>query len=317
MNILDKNKTSSWMLRFAWAIEIILCLSGILIAFTLSYIGVTGASKVLTFDTKLILLVGTLPLIGVALTELLKIPLVTGFMYAKSWMVKAIAALALTAICLLTFETMLTGQEQLFSLRAETIKVQKQDENRMVEKVHLIDSQIQSIGLLTPAEIKKEANAGIQAQLGAINEQIDDLRTRESSLTSSNSSAEVTELLRQVEQLEVSKGVLIKNHQILLKEIKNELLALNSDEQRELENSGRVENSHHIPRGMLEFWLDPESGYFKEGKLDFNKEIVLFCAGGLRSALAAKSLKEMGFEKISHIDGGFSAIKQSKFKILK
>jgi len=84
---------------------------------------------------------------------------------------------------------------------------------------------------------------------------------------------------------------------------------------RELENEGRVENSAHIPRGMLEFWLDPESPYFKEGKLDLNKEMVLFCAGGLRSALAAKSLKEMGFKKVSHIDGGFGALKQSKFKI--
>ena len=85
---------------------------------------------------------------------------------------------------------------------------------------------------------------------------------------------------------------------------------------RELQNEGRVENSHHIPRGMLEFWLDPESVYFKEGKLDLNKEMVLFCAGGLRSALAAKSLKDMGFEKVSHIDGGFGAIKQSNFKIV-
>ena len=85
---------------------------------------------------------------------------------------------------------------------------------------------------------------------------------------------------------------------------------------RELEKEGRVENSHHIPRGMLEFWLDPNSPYFKEGKLDQNKEMVLFCAGGMRSALAAKSLKEMGFEKASHIDGGFGAIKQSKFKIV-
>ena len=66
---------------------------------------------------------------------------------------------------------------------------------------------------------------------------------------------------------------------------------------------------------MLEFWLDPESAYFKNGKLDPSKEIVLFCAGGLRSALATKSLKDMGFEKISHIEGGFSALKQSKFKI--
>ena len=85
---------------------------------------------------------------------------------------------------------------------------------------------------------------------------------------------------------------------------------------RELEKEGRVENSHHIPRGMLEFWMDPNSPYFQQGKLDQNKEMVLFCAGGLRSALAAKSLKDMGFEKVSHIDGGFSAIKQSKFKIV-
>ena len=85
---------------------------------------------------------------------------------------------------------------------------------------------------------------------------------------------------------------------------------------RELEKEGRVENSQLIPRGMLEFWLDPESVYFKEGKLDLNKEMVLFCAGGLRSALAAKSLKDMGFEKVSHIDGGFGAIKEGKFKII-
>ena len=85
---------------------------------------------------------------------------------------------------------------------------------------------------------------------------------------------------------------------------------------RELQNSGKVEGAVHIPRGMLEFWLDPESAYFKEGKLDLEKEMILFCAGGLRSALAAKTLKEMGFEKVSHIDGGFGAIKQSKFKIV-
>ena len=85
---------------------------------------------------------------------------------------------------------------------------------------------------------------------------------------------------------------------------------------RELQKEGQVQGANHIPRGMLEFWLDPESAYFKQGKLDLNKEMVLFCAGGLRSALAAKSLKEMGFEKVSHIDGGFGAIKQSKFKII-
>ena len=84
---------------------------------------------------------------------------------------------------------------------------------------------------------------------------------------------------------------------------------------RELEREGRIDKSLHIPRGMLEFWLDPESPYFKEGKLDMKKEMVLFCAGGLRSALAAKTLKDMGFEKVSHVDGGFGKLKNSKFKI--
>ena len=105
----------------------------------------------------------------------------------------------------------------------------------------------------------------------------------------------------------------------------NEALKLSNDdactlidirEKGELDKSGRIENSNHIPRGMLEFWLDPEGPYFKSGKIDMNKEMVLFCAGGLRSALAAKSLKEMGFKKVSHIDGGFAAISQSDFKIV-
>ena len=85
---------------------------------------------------------------------------------------------------------------------------------------------------------------------------------------------------------------------------------------RELQKEGKVEGATHIPRGMLEFWLDPNSAYFKDGKLDLDKEMVLFCAGGLRSALAAKSLKDMGFEKVSHIDGGFGAIRNSKFKVI-
>ena len=85
---------------------------------------------------------------------------------------------------------------------------------------------------------------------------------------------------------------------------------------RELENDGRIENSRHIPRGMLEFWLDPDSIYFKDGKLDMDKEMVLFCAGGLRSALAVKSLQEMGYKKASHIDGGFASMKVNGFKIV-
>jgi len=85
---------------------------------------------------------------------------------------------------------------------------------------------------------------------------------------------------------------------------------------RELQNEGKIKNSQHIPRGMLEFWLDQNSGYFKEGKIDIKKEMVLFCAGGLRSALSAKTLKEMGFEKVSHINGGFALMKKSGFEVV-
>jgi rhodanese-related sulfurtransferase len=125
----------------------------------------------------------------------------------------------------------------------------------------------------------------------------------------------------------------IKSSQTLVTEALNEIKTISTDEAfdklnknecnlidirdiRELDKEGRVENASHIPRGMLEFWLDPESVYFKDGKLDMNKEMVLFCAGGLRSALAAKTLQEMGFEKVSHIDGGFAALKSSKFNIV-
>ena len=124
----------------------------------------------------------------------------------------------------------------------------------------------------------------------------------------------------------------IKSSQTLVLEALKEIKTISTDEAfkmvesdkcnlidirdiRELQKEGHVEGAKHIPRGMLEFWLDPESAYFKEGKLDLNKEMVIFCAGGLRSALAAKSLKDMGFEKVSHIEGGFGALRQSNFKI--
>ena len=84
----------------------------------------------------------------------------------------------------------------------------------------------------------------------------------------------------------------------------------------ELENTGKVENSVHITRGMLEIYLDLNSALFQQSILDQNKEMVLFCAGGVRSALAVKALKNMGYNKVSHIEGGFGAMSQSKFKII-
>ena len=84
----------------------------------------------------------------------------------------------------------------------------------------------------------------------------------------------------------------------------------------ELNSTGKVEGASHIPRGMLEVYLDPNGSILQNGEVDKNKELILFCAGGVRSALAVKSLKEMGYEKISHIDGGFAAMSSSGFKII-
>jgi rhodanese-related sulfurtransferase len=125
----------------------------------------------------------------------------------------------------------------------------------------------------------------------------------------------------------------VKSIQTLVSEAMQEIKTIDADEAlkmveenncnlidirevRELESTGKVENSVHIPRGMLEIYLDPNSALFQQGILDQNKETVLFCAGGVRSALAVKALKNMGYEKISHIEGGFGSISQSKFKIV-
>ena len=127
-------------------------------------------------------------------------------------------------------------------------------------------------------------------------------------MTIKSSQTLVSEALKEIKTISVEQALKLTN------EGKCNLIDIR--EKGELDKMGRVESSNHIPRGMLEFWLDPEGPYFKSGKLDMNKEMVLFCAGGLRSALAARSLKEMGFENVSHIDGGFAAISQSDFKIV-
>ena len=127
-------------------------------------------------------------------------------------------------------------------------------------------------------------------------------------MTIKSSQTLVSEALSEVKTITADEALKLSNE--------DKCTLIDIREKGELDKTGRIENSNHIPRGMLEFWLDPEGPYFKSGKIDMSKEMILFCAGGLRSALAAKSLKEMGFEKVSHIDGGFAAISQSDFKIV-
>ena len=98
---------------------------------------------------------------------------------------------------------------------------------------------------------------------------------------------------------------------------KKEITLIDVRDIRELWKEGTVENSKHIPRGMLEFWLDPESSYYKSNEIKDIKKMVLFCALGLRSALATKSLVDMGFKNVAHVAGGFDALKNSGIKIVK
>lgn len=75
---------------------------------------------------------------------------------------------------------------------------------------------------------------------------------------------------------------------------------------RELKREGRVPGAKHMPRGMLEFWVDPDSPYYRD-VFGSGKKFVFFCAGGLRSALATQQLQKMGLQPVAHIGGGFGA----------
>ena len=78
---------------------------------------------------------------------------------------------------------------------------------------------------------------------------------------------------------------------------------------RELSREGRIEGAFHAPRGMLEFWIDPASPYFREA-LATSKTLILFCASAWRSALSAKTLQDMGVSNVAEMEGGFSAWKK-------
>jgi rhodanese-related sulfurtransferase len=80
---------------------------------------------------------------------------------------------------------------------------------------------------------------------------------------------------------------------------------------RELQRDGMIPGAFHAPRGMLEFWVDPASPYHKEIFADPDKEFILYCASGWRSALATKALQDMGMDNVSHVEGGFSAWREA------
>ena len=97
---------------------------------------------------------------------------------------------------------------------------------------------------------------------------------------------------------------------------KGEVTLIDIRDIRELWKEGTIKNSMHIPRGMLEFWLDPSSPYFKENKIKELKNMVLYCGIGWRSALATKSLNEMGFKNVFNAEGGFDGLKNAGLEVV-
>ena len=118
-----------------------------------------------------------------------------------------------------------------------------------------------------------------------------------------------------VEEAQKSIETLSSNEAKSLYE-KKEITLIDVRDIRELWKEGTIENSKHIPRGMLEFWLDPESSYYKTNRVKDMKKMVLFCALGWRSALATKSLVDMGFNNVAHVEGGFDALKKNGLKVI-
>ena len=125
----------------------------------------------------------------------------------------------------------------------------------------------------------------------------------------------------------------VKSIQTLVSDAMSEIKTINADEAyqmvqenkcnlidvrelNELELTGRVEGAIHIPMGNLDILLDPNSDVVKNGQIDKDKEVVLFCAGGVRSEMSVKSLTAKGLKNISHIEGGFGSISNSSFKIV-
>ena len=86
---------------------------------------------------------------------------------------------------------------------------------------------------------------------------------------------------------------------------------------RELWKEGTIKGALHIPRGMLEFWLDPQSQYYNKDKFSPEKKLILFCAAGMRSALATKTLKDTGYQNVAHVNGGFGSLTNQGFEIVK
>ena len=107
---------------------------------------------------------------------------------------------------------------------------------------------------------------------------------------------------REIEEIPAAEAVKLAG--------RDDVVLVDIRDPRELERDGKVPGAFHMTRGMLEFWIDPDSVYFKP-VFGENKKFVFFCAGGMRSALATKTAQDMGLKPVAHILGGFKAWKEA------
>lgn len=116
----------------------------------------------------------------------------------------------------------------------------------------------------------------------------------------------ITQAMAQIETLPLEQAQkLLNDENVIFVDIRDV---------RELEREGMIPNAFHAPRGMLEFWVDPASPYYKP-VFGEGKRLVLYCASAWRSALAAETLQKMGVPSISHLEGGFSAWKKAELPV--
>lgn len=107
---------------------------------------------------------------------------------------------------------------------------------------------------------------------------------------------------REIETLAVEEAIKLYG--------RDDVVLVDIRDPRELQREGKVPGAFHCPRGMLEFWIDPNGSYFKP-VFGQDKKFVFFCAGGMRSALAAQTAQRMGLKPVAHIRGGFGAWKKA------
>ena len=222
MNYVElKQKQSKRLISFAWALEIIFCITGILIAISLSIVGLQDAE--LTNTEMIGIGMGFLPLFAIAIVELAKIPLVQGMLLAKSFLSKGIAALLLLLLCAMTFETMSTGLEQNIANREHTIKQNRLEVNELEQEIQLIDDKIMVLQDLKPEEIRLEEDANLKLSLSAIDGEIQNLKDRELEIRDSLKSTEIEELKRQLSGVEQAKSNETQFYKDQVAQLNNEL----------------------------------------------------------------------------------------------